>query len=355
MLDFVKKYYGEVLERTEDLKTSACCTVEAPPKHIAEALGRVHSEVSSRYYGCGMVVPEALEGRKILDLGCGTGRDCYMLAQLVGPTGKVVGIDMTDEQLAIARQYQDYHADAFGFASANVEFHNGYIEKLDELPLEPDSFDIIVSNCVINLSPDKASVLRGAYRLLKPGGELYFADVYADRRVPSVVANDPVLYGECLGGALYWNDFIHLAQGAGFLDPRLVNSREIELTDDHIKDAVQGVRFYSANYRLFKIAELEKACEDYGQAVVYRGTIPHHPDRFALDEHHVIDKGRVFAVCGNTYDILASGRFAEHFDFIGDKTRHIGIFPGCGTVLPFGTTSDSVGESQVSAASGACC
>lgn len=351
MLDFVRKYYGEILEKTGDLKTSACCTVEQPPAYVSRALGRIHEEVSSRYYGCGLVLPEALDGCSVLDLGCGTGRDCYLLSQLVGPDGRVIGVDMTEEQLAVAERYREYHADAFGFDAPNVEFHQGYIEGLEELSLEPASFDVIVSNCVINLSPDKAAVLRGAYRLLKPGGELYFADVYADRRVPPEVAADPVLYGECLGGALYWNDFLSLAGDAGFPDPRLVTSREIELTDDDIRDAVRGVRFYSATYRLFKIDSLESACEDYGQAVVYRGSIPNHADRFVLDSHHLIDAGRVFPVCGNTNDMLALSRFAGHFDFIGDKSRHYGIFPGCGTELPFPAT----GEEAAADSSGACC
>jgi arsenite methyltransferase len=351
MLDFVQKYYGEMLEKTGDLKTSACCTVEAPPDYVTEALGRIHEDVSSRYYGCGLVLPEALTGTRILDLGCGSGRDCYLLSQLVGEQGEVVGVDMTEEQLAVATQYAAYHADRFGYGRPNVAFHNGYIEKLDALPLEPGSFDLIVSNCVVNLSPDKAAVLRGAYRLLKPGGELYFADVYADRRVPAEVARDPVLYGECLGGALYWNDFLNLAKGAGFPDPRLVSDREIEITDPRLKAAVRGVRFYSATYRLFKLPELEPACEDYGQAVVYKGTIDHYPDEFVLDGHHVMQTGRIFPVCGNTFDILSKSRLVSHFDFIGDKSKHFGIFPGCGTTIPFGSESTDPSEGS----SGACC
>ena len=352
MLDFVRKYYGEMLARTEDLKTNACCTTEPPPGYVAEALTGIHHEVSSRYYGCGLVLPEALEGCSVLDLGCGTGRDCYLLSQLVGEGGRVVGVDMTEEQLAVAEQYRDYHASAFGYAASNVSFHQGYIELLDELPFEAGSFDLIVSNCVVNLSPDKPAVLRGAKRLLKPGGEIYFADVYADRRVPASVAADPVLYGECLGGALYWNDFLEIAKASGFPDPRLITSRPIELTDPAIAAAVRGVNFFTATYRLFSVDSLESACEDYGQAVVYRGTIPHHPDRFVLDGHHGMDAGRVFPVCGNTFDILAESRFAAHFDFIGDRSQHFGIFPGCGTDMPFSKGGEAA-EAEVS--TGACC
>jgi SAM-dependent methyltransferase len=148
--------------------------------------------VRAKYYGCGIVVPAALEAARVLDLGSGSGRDVYMMAQLVGPKGEVVGVDMTVEQLATAQAHIDWHMRRFGYARPNVRFLKGYIEKLGELRLEPASFDVIVSNCVINLSIDKPAVLRGAYDLLKPGGELYFADVYCDRRLPDSVRADPV-------------------------------------------------------------------------------------------------------------------------------------------------------------------
>src|SRR5690606_32362502 len=133
-----------------------------------------------------------------------------------------------------ARRHQQYHADAFGHACSNVRFIEGEIERLDELGLGADSFDVLVSNCVINLVPDKARVLREAWRVLKPGGELYFSDVYADRRVPAELVADPELYGECLSGALYWNDFLGLAKAAGFADPRLVEDAPIEISDPRI-------------------------------------------------------------------------------------------------------------------------
>ena len=173
-----------------------------------------------------------------------------------------------------------------------MRFLHGYIERLDELDLAPGTFDVIVSNCVVNLSPDKDAVLGGVQRLLKPGGEFYFSDVYADRRVPDAVRNDPVLYGECLGGALYWNDFVRLAQRHGFADPRLVDDRPLVVTDPELAARTENLRFFSATYRLFKLDALETACEDYGQAVIYRGTIPQHPGRFVLDKHHDMQTGQ---------------------------------------------------------------
>lgn len=330
----VQDYYGRQLQHSDDLKTSACCDISQIPAWLKPLLARIHPDVLSRYYGCGLVCPPLLEGCRVLDLGCGSGRDVYALAQLVGPTGEVVGVDMTDEQLAIANGHRDFHADAFGYA--NVRFLHGYIERLDELDLEPGSFDVIVSNCVVNLSPDKDAVLRGVQRLLKSGGEFYFSDVYADRRVPNAVRNDPVLYGECLGGALYWNDFLRLAHRQGFADPRLVTDRPLEITDPELAPRVGNLQFFSATYRLFKLAELETACEDYGQAVIYRGSIADSADRFVLDKHHDIQTGKVFPVCGNTWHMLHDSRFARHFDFIGDFSRHYGLFEGCGDQLPFG-------------------
>ena len=151
------------------------------------AFRNVHSEVKTRYYGCGLVVPDQLAGLRILDLGCGAGRDCYMLSQWVGSTGRVVGVDMTDEQLAVAKKYIEWHRQRHGYSEANVEFYKGYIERLSDLDFPDNSFDIIVSNCVINLSPDKEAVLKEAYRILKPGGELFFSDV-----------SGPNMYSGCL-------------------------------------------------------------------------------------------------------------------------------------------------------------
>jgi SAM-dependent methyltransferase len=343
-LELVQDYYGKQLQTSADLKTSACCDVSQVPEWLKPLLARIHPDVLSRYYGCGLVSPQSLYGCRVLDLGCGSGRDVYALAQLVGPHGEVVGVDMTDEQLEVAVRFQSYHARSFGFD--NVRFLQGYIERLDELALEAGSFDVIVSNCVVNLSPDKAAVMRGVRRLLKPGGEFYFSDVYASRRVPDAARNDPVLYGECLGGALYWNDFLRLARDTGFTDPRLVEDRPLSITDPALAEKVQGIDFHSATYRLFNLDGLETACEDYGQAVVYRGTVVQSPTRFVLDKHHDIEAGKVFPVCGNTWRMLHDTRFAKHFDFIGDFSRHFGLFEGCGSTMPFNTESAPSGGSS---------
>ncbi|SPJ27270.1 methyltransferase domain-containing protein [Falsiruegeria mediterranea] len=331
----VQNYYGEVLQGSSDLQTNACCTPDEMPDHLKKILSQVHDEVLTRYYGCGLIAPLDLTGMRILDLGCGAGRDVYALSAMVGETGRVVGVDMTPAQLDVAKAHQDFHAKAFGHSASNVEFHHGFIEKLDELDLESASFDIIVSNCVVNLATDKGAVLRGAHHLLKPGGEMYFSDVYADRRVPKTMAEDEVLYGECLSGALYWNDFLSIAKASGFADPRLVTHRPLTIENPELESRVAPLKFLSATYRLFKLSELEPACEDYGQAVIYKGTVEHAPHEFVLDDHHVIEVGKVFPVCGNTWMMLHDTRFARHFEFIGNFDTHYGIFEGCGGDSPF--------------------
>lgn len=358
----VQNYYGQTLQSSSDLATNACCTSGAPPRYIQEALQQLHPLTLEKYYGCGLCLPNYdLTGCHILDLGCGAGRDVYLASQLVGPQGRVVGVDMTLEQLQAAREVQSYHADKFGYA--NTEFVEGYLESLDQIEaLQPGSFDLIISNCVINLCTDKPAVLQACYNLLKPGGELYFSDVYANRRVPVELQRNELLWGECLSGALYWNDFERMAQRAGFTDPRLVEDSPITIQNKNvaetIRDAGHGaIEFYSATYRLMKLDEgvLEPDCEDYGQAVIYKGTIPRAASGWRLDKHHIFEAGRIFPVCGNTWNMLEKNpRLQPHFDFIGTFDRHYGLFEGCGRGLPFDGKVD-VGETSGKETSPGCC
>lgn len=342
-------YYGKVLQGSGDLRTDACATIEAPSAAMRAALANVHPEVKARYYGCGLIAPACLEGARVLDLGSGSGQDAYLLAQCVGEAGSVVGVDATPQQLAVARAHLDWHRERFGYATSNVEFLEGDIAKLDAISLAPASFDVIVSNCVFNLIDDKPAVFAAARRLLKPGGEVYFSDVYADRRLPAALRTDPVLHGECLGGALYWNDFLRIAKASGFADPRLVTSRPLAISDDAIAAKVAPAGFYSATYRLFNLDSLESACEDYGQAVRYTGGVAGQEAAFVLDGHHILEAGRMFPVCGNTYAMLKQTRFAPHFEFFGDERVHYGIFKGCGTDLPFAERASGA------AATASCC
>ncbi|MEI8027001.1 MAG: methyltransferase domain-containing protein [Pseudomonadota bacterium] len=344
----VQDYYGKVLQTTEDLMTNACTTSSAMPRYIKSAISNVHEEVIAKYYGCGLTLPLRLEAARILDLGSGAGRDCYIASQLVGQEGQVVGVDMTKEQLLTARKHIDFHMDRFGYSKKNVEFHEGYLEDLSKLNLKAASFDVVVSNCVLNLVKDKRAVLEACFGLLKEGGELYFSDVYASRRIPEVLAQDKVLYGECLSGALYWNDFEHMAKRAGFYDPRVVSSSPITVQNENAIEKLGDIKFHSITYRLFKLKDLEPDCEDFGQAVRYLGNIQHSEKGMFLDAHHYFEKGKIKAVCGNTWNMLFQTRFKEHFDFIGNFETHYGIFEGCGKNPPFTQNASNEGAPALS-------
>ena len=330
--DQVQEYYGKTLQTSSDLKTSACCPIEAIPAHIRPLLANLEDEVIERSYGCGSPIPAALEGLTVLDLGCGTGRDVYVASQLVGESGHVIGLDMTDEQLEVATRTQEAHARRFGHAKSNVRFVKGILEDLGAAGIESESVDVVISNCVLNLAPDKRPVIDEIFRVLKPGGELYFSDIFTDRRLPDPLLRDPVLVGECLGGALYTEDFRRLMEGVGVPDHRVVASATVELEDPEVIEKAGFATFFSKTVRAFKLASLEDRCEDFGQVAVYRGTIPHHPHTFVLDDHHIFETGRPMLVCGNTAAMLEETRFGAHFEITGDRSRHFGLFDCAPTV-----------------------
>ncbi|XP_040003295.1 arsenite methyltransferase isoform X2 [Xiphias gladius] len=330
----VKDYYGKVLKNTSDLKSNACVAPAQPiPALIRQALKKVHPEVTARYYGCGLVVPECLEGCRILDLGSGSGRDCYMLSQLVGEKGHVTGIDMTEDQLEVARTYVDYHMQQFGYKKPNVSFVQGYIEALTEAGLEKSSFDIIISNCVVNLSPDKKRVLAEAYSVLKDGGELYFSDVYSSGRLTEEMKNHKVLWGECLGGALWWQDLLRLAEEVGFSPPRLVTANVITVGNKDLQDILGNFKFVSATYRLFKVPKGNtKPCQ-----LIYNGNITGVEDSFQFDCQYTFKVGEVVEVDGQVTSILTLSRFEEDFTFQppGGPSGPCAVKPKAGIVDPF--------------------
>ena len=346
IIEKVKEYYGKQLQSNKDLVSGACCVNEAPPAEIRAILPLIADEIHDKFYGCGSPLPNLLEGATVLDLGCGTGRDVYLASKLVGETGFAIGVDMTKEQIETAAKYQEEQRERFGFKASNVKFIQGYIEDLKSLGMEDNSVDVVISNCVINLSPAKEQVFKEIYRVLKPGGELYFSDVFADRRIAETLAADPVLRGECLSGAMYIEDFRRLMAKTGWADFRYTSNCGITLDEGDIFEKIGFVSFSSRTIRAFKLGDLEDICEDYGQIAIYDGSITGYPHYFDLDDHHRFFTNKPMLVCGNTASMLSNTRYGKAFKVIGDRSIHFGAFAGCGT--------DS-GDDTEECASGSCC
>ena len=343
-LESVKEYYGKVLQTTNDLKTNACCLTDTMPKEIREILKEIHPEVVEKFYGCGSPIPTNLEGKTVLDLGSGSGRDCYLLSKLVGPTGKVIGVDMTSEQIDVAKKHINFHAEKFGYSKSNVEFIQGYIEDLEEIGIKSNSIDVVISNCVINLSPSKERVFSEIFRVLRPGGELYFSDIFSNRRVPKHLVDNSVLMGECLSGALYTEDFRRMLGKVGCLDFRTLSNSRVTIQNQEIEKMVGMIEFYSITVRAFKL-DLEDRCEDFGQVAIYLGTIKDQANYFILDDHHLFETNKPMAVCKNTAMMISETRFGEHFKLIGNTEAHFGIFD-CAPV---------VNAKAIDCSTGACC
>ena len=324
--DEVREYYGRTLAGSDDLHTDAPhCEAVPPPKYVLDVMPLIADEIVARFYGCGSPIPPALEGATVLDLGCGTGRDVYVLSKLVGPTGHVIGVDMTPEQLEVAERYQQEQAERFGFEESNVEFRLGYIEDLEAIGIEDESIDLVVSNCVVNLSPFKELVMNEVYRVLKPGGELYFSDVYASRRLPDELRDDPVLHSECLGGATYAEDFRQLMRRAGWPHVVWTVDDPMYVGDLAIETRVGFTSFRSRTIRAIKCDGLEETEEDHGQHATYLGGMPEMPRYFDFDSELRFVKGKPRAVSGNTARMLEASRYGKYFE-VSPARLHRGAF-----------------------------
>jgi ubiquinone/menaquinone biosynthesis C-methylase UbiE len=325
----VRERYAEgATRRVADL----CCPVDYDPKY----LDAIPTEVLERDYGCGDPSRHLRPGETVLDLGSGSGKICFIAAQVVGPAGRVIGIDMTPEMLAVARRNAPVVAERLGYA--NVEFRRGRIQDLaldldrldaelaarpvvdvegllsvqgrtEELrasaPLVADeSVDVVVSNCVLNLvdPADKPALFRELHRVLRRGGRAVIADVAADEPVPAELQADPELWSGCIAGALTEQGLLAAFEEAGFYGIRILErQREPWRT-------VQGIEFRSVTVEAFK--GKEGPCFERQQAVVYKG-----PFREVLDDDgHRMRRGERTAVCDKTFGILTAAPYAGHFE-----------------------------------------
>ncbi len=339
----VRSYYSNAtVNEGGKLRTAVChCGPNQYPKHVKEILSRLPDEILARNYGCGSPLPLAIGGCTVLDLGCGTGQDVYLASKLVGPKGKVIGVDMNEDQLHVARKYQSEIGEKWGYV--NTEFVQGFIEDLSWI--EDESIDIVISNCVMNLVPEKEKLYQEIWRVLKTGGELYFSDIFSDRRIPEEVNQDPVLYAECLGGVMYTEDFRRLLRKCGWEDFRYMTVCPVDLEDPEIEQKVGNIHYTSRTVRAMKLPGLlEDICEQYGQFVTYLGGIEGAEHAFDLDNQHHFEQGLPSAVCGNTCAMLENTRFHQYFSVYGDRSTHYGAFEGCG----------DAGGSE-SASEGCCC
>lgn len=327
----VKERYAQASQAVE---ANLCCPVDYDPKYLKA----IPSEVIEKDYGCGDPSQWLNPGETVLDLGSGTGKICFIASQVVGPTGKVIGVDMTDDMLEVARRNTPIVAEKIGHS--NVEFVKGRIQdlKLDleafhqklaskpiasvedylasetvasELrhnsPLIPDeSVDVVVSNCVLNLvEPElKKELFEEIFRVLKVGGRAVISDIVSDEAIPEHMARDEDLWSGCISGALTESDFLKAFEDVGFYGVELVKF-ESEPWQTH-----DGIEFRSITVQAFK--GKEGPCLDHNQAVIYKGPFKEVSD----DDGHRLFRGERMAVCEKTFRIYNQAPYREFFEFV---------------------------------------
>ena len=289
----VESFYTGAAEKPQP---ELCCPVSYEDDDVS------HIPLESREisYGCGSPVALAglKEGDVLLDLGSGGGIDCFIAAKKVGKTGRVVGVDMTDEMLGKARASAEKVAENLGYS--NVEFKKGFLE---EIPVEDGTVDVVTSNCVVNLSPDKGGVMSEVWRVIKDGGRFCISDIVAEGDVPEDMQRDKVLWGECISGAIREDKFLELSRGAGFYG--------LNITKRYLYREVKGLRFYSitlTGYKLTKGAE----CVYKGHWAIYNGPFSSVSD----DDGHEFPSGVPVEICTDTLGKLAKEPYAGHFTII---------------------------------------
>lgn len=327
----VKKRYAAGAKAPE---AALCCPVEYDKKYL-EAIPR---EVVEKDYGCGDPSQYLRPGETVLDLGSGTGKICFIASQVVGPQGRVIGVDMTDDMLEVARRNAPLVARNIGYA--NVEFRKGRIQDLaldlealdaelaknpitnansflaadalaDDLrvrqPLIPsDSVDVVVSNCVLNLVDprSKRRLFEEIFRVLKNGGRAVISDIVSDEIIPEHLQQDPVLWSGCISGALTEEDFLAAFTRAGFYGIRILK------LDSTPWQTVEGIEFRSMTIEAVK--GKQGPCFERNQAVIYKGPFKEVLD----DDGHRMERGLRYAVCDKTYNLYKKPPYTGAFEFI---------------------------------------
>jgi arsenite methyltransferase len=230
--DAVREHYAERIKKSASCcGTDSCCTPESN-LYPVDLLTTVPSDVASTSYGCGdpITLASLQAGQTVLDLGSGAGLDCLLASQKVGAEGHVIGVDMTPEMIERAR------ANAKRVNATNVEFRQGYLE---DLPVEPNSVDVVISNCVINLSPDKAKVFAEIFRVLKPGGRLAVSDIVTDGELPEEVRTSLSAWAGCVAGAVDAKEYIAMMEAVGFKD---ISIKPVYFDKETVDDALRDMK-----------------------------------------------------------------------------------------------------------------
>lgn len=215
--------------------SASCCSPESS-LYPAELLATLPEGESAVSYGCGdpITLASLQPGQTVLDLGSGAGLDCFFAARKVGETGHVIGVDMTPEMIERAQ------ASAKRLDIRNVEFRQGYLE---DLPVEANTVDVIVSNCVINLSPEKSKVFAEAFRVLKPGGKLAVSDIVTDGPLPQSIKQSLSAWAGCVAGAIEASEYVHMMETVGFtnisINPVFFDQETVDAALNEFKDTIE--------------------------------------------------------------------------------------------------------------------
>jgi arsenite methyltransferase len=272
-----------------------CCPTSYNMAHLTSF---IPEEVLKISYGCGtpLGLTTVCPGETVLDIGSGGGIDCFEAARLVGPSGRVIGIDMTETMLEIARKNAPVVAANLGYPGSNVEFRKGLA---DAMPVNDNTIDLIVSNCVINLAPDKRKVFTEMYRVAKPGGRFTISDIVTDQTVPQYLVHDVEKWGDCLSGALTLSEYIAGMTEAGFLGIHLAKSSPWRVID--------GIHFFSVTLTGYKLPERTTA--PWARYATLRGPFSHVVD----ERGATYQRGIPQPIESTTVTLLSLSPLAPHF------------------------------------------